>query len=109
MPKGWPKGAEAMGCGVTTASPDGAPRWKYTEWPRWRVNASGCAARDWDDLAGAELYDLAKDPHENVSIANYSGAAAVVAQLRARLRAKFAAELPCPPPPFEKDLSFDRS
>ena len=98
--KGWPPNGEAMGCSVTTAGPGGAPRWKYTEWPLWTVDkASGCASRDWGVLAGAELYDLVGDAIENTSMASFSGSAVVVAQLRAQLRAQFAATLPCPPAP----------
>jgi hypothetical protein len=102
---GWPRNGEAMGCSVTTADADGAPRWKYTEWPLWTIDgASGCASRDWGVLAGAELYDLVGDAIENRSKANFSSSAAVVAQLRAQLHAQFATTLPCPPAPVPPAL-----
>lgn len=55
-------------------------RYRYTEWPRWPQKKV-----DWGDLRGIELYDLERDPSENINLGSRPGYASVRRRLSQQL------------------------
>lgn len=71
-----PDGADYMGRSIRTE------RYRYVEWKKWPS----------EDFAAEELYDLEKDPGENVNLAGAPGSDSVRVKLAARLRQGWRAE-----------------